>query len=320
MERHEPIVISGCGWITPYAAGSIDDVLTAARPEPMCADGFWAIGEELLDAPGAVEIEGTPELKQDRGAKLAAQVLHLARSDAGTPSDWDGTGIGLVLGCGLAGQMGMLQFANEVRAQSPRFVSPIHFPQTVGNYIAGALSRAFDLRGPNVTLAGGMGSGLDAVAEAARILRAGEADVMVAGGVEVLSPDLARTFEDGSLPLAEGACFFMVERESRAKRRNQPVLATICPEVPPDQETRKPEIISSARHDLKNAVTIASWIGCCYGTLGAAAIAAAIGAARGIGVPEDGGVDPIVMSDAAQSHLVRVVAEAHNVSLCLNVP
>ena len=56
----------------------------------------------------------------------------------------------------------MIRFAEEVRAQSPRFVSPIHFPETVGNYLAAALARGFGFRGPNLTLAGDS-AGMEAV-------------------------------------------------------------------------------------------------------------------------------------------------------------
>jgi 3-oxoacyl-(acyl-carrier-protein) synthase len=330
-DLQDPIVISGCGWITPYAAGSIEGVLAAKRPEAVCAEGYWPISDDQVPVDAVPEFERTPELKQDRGARVAAMALHLARSDAGfapedagrdactTPGGWDGTRTGLILGCGLAGQMGMIQFANEVRAQSPRFVSPIHFPQTVGNYIAGALSRAFDLRGPNLTLAGGIGSGLDAVAEAARIIRAGDADLIFAGGVEVLSPELARTFEGDDLPLSEGACLLVIERRSRAESRGRRILAALCPEKPARDDPLETDIISAARHDLKNAITIATWIGRCHGALGAAAIAAAIGAGRGLAVPKDGHADPVIIAKSEAPHHARIVAEAHNVSLFLNI-
>lgn len=330
-EQHEPIVISGCGWITPCAAGNVEVVLAAGRSGAVSAEGYQAIPDEILPEDAAVEFERTPELKQDRGARVAGMALHLARVDAGitvgdagkdaraTIGGWDGTRTGLILGCGLAGQMGMLQFADEVRAQSPRFVSPIHFPQTVGNYIAGALSRAFDLRGPNLTLAGGIGSGLDAVGEAARIIRAGDADLIFAGGVEVLSPELARTFEGDDLPLSEGACLFAIEPRSCAEARGGRILATLCPEHRAKDDPLRTDIISAARHDLKNAITIATWIGRCHGALGAAAIAAAIGAARGLAVPKDGRGEPVVIAEDGVPHHARVVAEAHNVSLFLNV-
>ncbi len=312
----ETLVITGCGWVTPYAAGNIAHVLTAERPEPDCPGGYWAIADTLME-----NLDATGELKQDRGARVAALALHLARSDAGlAETAWDGARTGLILGCGLAGQMGMIQFADEVRAQSPRFVSPIHFPQTVGNYIAGALSRACDLRGPNLTLAGRIGSGLDAVAEGARILRAGDADLMIVGGAEVLSPAMARTFDPDPLPLSEGACMFVIESAANAAARNRRILAEICDEHPPAHEARQPDLISAARHDLKHAVTIGAWIGLSFGTLGAAAIAAAIGTAQGLPVPMEGRPEPTSPPLPDRACHARIVAEAHNASLFIDVP
>lgn len=146
------IVVTGCGWVTPFSAGSVADVLTAAetsrglqpaRSSPRAEtsgshgdDLYWAVPDDMLgDYPGL-----SKEIKLDKGAWITAAAWEHARQQAGLQAESLNTErLGLVLGCGLAGQSGMIDFANEVRQQSPRFVSPIHFPQTVGNYIAGAL-------------------------------------------------------------------------------------------------------------------------------------------------------------------------------------
>lgn len=118
----------------------------------------------------------------------------------------------MVLGCALAGQLGMIGFAQEVRSQSARFVSPLHFPQTVGNYAAGALARSFHIRGPNLTVARGVASGLEAVVAGCRIIRDGLADVVLAGGADTFVDALIPALREESQDLAEGACWFVLER------------------------------------------------------------------------------------------------------------
>jgi 3-oxoacyl-(acyl-carrier-protein) synthase len=177
LARPDPIVITGCGWVTPFAAGEISEILSAdqACPAPGTLEqGYWPIPEDCL--AGYPQLSA--EIRQDKGAWIAAIAFEHSRRQAAPPDSLPAERVGMVLGCALAGQLGMIAFANEVRAQSARFVSPIHFPQTVGNYIAGALARAYNIRGPNITLACGLASGLDAIAQGCALLAAGSADLV----------------------------------------------------------------------------------------------------------------------------------------------
>ncbi|MFH0982491.1 MAG: beta-ketoacyl synthase N-terminal-like domain-containing protein [Planctomycetota bacterium] len=227
----DSIVLTGCGWVTPFAAGSIATVLTAA-PEaagrgPSAEDRYWAVPDSrLADRPHL-----SKELTGNKGAWMTAVAFEHARREAGLqPNSVAPERIGLALGCALAGQLGMIEFANEVRQQTARFVSPIHFPQTVGNYVAGALARAYNLRGPNVTLSSGVASGLDALIEGCRLLRAGEADVVFAGGTDCMSDALALGLAEpgpDAPRLSEGACLFVLERAEHADRRGVAPLAAV---------------------------------------------------------------------------------------------
>ncbi len=213
---NQSIVLTGCGWVTPFAADSISDVLAAAR-QPAC----WTVPDERLDDFPDL----SNELKHDRGAWMTAVALeHACRSASVELKSLDSGRVGLVLGCGLAGQLGMIDFADEVRQQSPRFVSPIHFPQTVGNYIAGALARGYDIRGPNITLASGATSGLDAIVEACSLLACGSADLVFAGGTEQLSKALAEGLSELGAP-AIGEASTWPETPRSALRYRSPSVA-----------------------------------------------------------------------------------------------
>jgi len=305
----DSIVITGCGWVTPFVAGGIDAVLRAAaegNPTPIASEGYWAVSDGFLG--GCLPVSA--ECRNDPGAWLAAVAYELARRDSSlVPGSVPPERVGLVLGNALAGQSGMIDFANDVRQQSPRFVSPIRFPQTVGNFITGALSRAYDIRGPNSTIASGSASGLVAIVEGCALLSAGNVDVIFAGGTERLTPTLAMGLAESGVTFSDGACLFVLERREHAAQRGAAVLATIVPSV----DQLRPEPRASARADAapkasicsvagplcaltkyaptlkgvraNDAIFIEHWIGRCLGALGAAAVAAAIGAARGLPVP-----------------------------------
>lgn len=329
-----PIVLTGCGWVTPLAAGNIGQVFAAARRTlgaPSLEGGYWAVPDDLASRYAGL----SRELQGDKGAWLAGIAFGHACQEASLEVDaQDAQRVGLVLGSALAGQLGMIGFANEVRAQSARFVSPLHFPQTVGNYIAGALARGYKLRGPNLTLACGAASGLEAVAQACAMLAAGEADVVVAGGVSELSKDLAKGLAEPDATLSEGACLFVLERADSAAARGASPLAQIIGHSRSSGDAPLPAdadraIVSCASCYYAGAVFIEHWVGRCFGAAGAAALAAAIGAADGGDVPlldstgrssarlgpvrlgdrklADGSLLAIIRADADGAHITTVM-------------
>jgi 3-oxoacyl-[acyl-carrier-protein] synthase II len=216
VQSHTEIAVLGSGLVTPFTLGEAKDVLARTAPVQTSSDrGFWPVPDEFRD-----RIEGlTGEVKRDKAAWMTAGAMKAACQACGADlSTYAPERVGLVLGCAFAGQLGMIEFADEVRAQTARFVSPIHFPQTVGNYVAGAMARAFKIRGPNLTVAAGAISGLQAITTACDLLAEGTADLILAGGVETLSEALVQglggsTFGTDNAGLyAEGACLYVLKR------------------------------------------------------------------------------------------------------------
>jgi 3-oxoacyl-(acyl-carrier-protein) synthase len=195
-------VITGCGWVTPRAAGDISTVLQAYSNhggEALSKTRYDPVGPEIFspftNLPG--------EAAKEDAVRLAAVALEIAWKQAGLSGDsYASDRKGLVLGCALAGVSGMIDFANDVRTQSARFVSPIRFPQTVGNYICGALARGYDFRGPASTIACGTASSLECIREGCALLSSGLADVVIAGGTELLSPEIVEGLNQPDVRLA----------------------------------------------------------------------------------------------------------------------
>ncbi|NOS99711.1 MAG: hypothetical protein HOP29_03700 [Phycisphaerales bacterium] len=230
MPTDTEIAIQGCGIVTPFAAGPACDVLSRAGLPPQPPEsGYWPVPDSTLDRYPSLD----DELKRERAGWIAAAALLYACEDARLSLDqFKPDRICLVIGCTFSGQLGMLQFADEVRQQSARFVSPIHFPQTVGNYVAGALSRAFKIQGPNLTVADGPTSGLSAVRTACDLLAEDAADVAIAGGAETLSDTIVRGLTagphrgPGAPAPAEGACLYVLRRADRIDATHSRAIIT----------------------------------------------------------------------------------------------
>lgn len=300
----EAIVLTGCGWVTPFAHGSIAWVLTTARAlpdRPGPAETYWGVPDRFV-----AECPSLPaEVRKDQGAWMSGIALEGARRGASLEQHpLSADRVGLVLGCSLAGQLSMIDFASEVREQSARFVSPIHFPQTVGNYIAGALARGYGLRGPNITIATGVASGLDALVEACVLLASNQADVVLAGGTELLKAGLVQALAQPGERFSEGACWFALERAGDAASRGVQPLADIVrwDRIAPESKRRGvigDMMLSTCSQPTAGAIFIEHWTGKCLAAGGPAAVAAAIGAASGLEVPVADSSDPSSASPTA---------------------
>ena len=95
--------------------------------------------------------------------------------------------IGVAIGSGIGGIEGIeknhLAFLENDR--SPRKISPFFVPASIINMIAGNLSIMHGIKGPNLAVVTACTSGAHNIGLAARLIQAGDADIMVAGGAEM---------------------------------------------------------------------------------------------------------------------------------------
>ena len=97
---------------------------------------------------------------------------------------------GTVIGSGIGG-IGMIEDHSHILAdKGPRRISPFFVPGSIVNMIAGNLSVKYGLRGPNLAVATACTTGTHAIGLAARSIRYGEADMMLAGGAEMSTTPL----------------------------------------------------------------------------------------------------------------------------------
>ena len=92
--------------------------------------------------------------------------------------------IGVAIGAGIGGITGIEECYATYKSGGPRKISPFFVPGNIINMISGNLSIKYGLRGPNFAIVTACSTGTHNIGDAARLIKYGDADVMVAGGAE----------------------------------------------------------------------------------------------------------------------------------------
>ncbi|MFI1194660.1 beta-ketoacyl-[acyl-carrier-protein] synthase family protein [Micromonospora sp. NPDC020750] len=244
-------VITGMGLFTPVGRGvaeTFDALLTGRSGLTRPADDHPA--RESLEAAGLLPhidprtVASGPETRVlDRIVVLAMLAAADALADAGIEvgRDVDPGRIGVIVG----GVGGMSTLESQVLARAARgraAVSPYLLTGILPNMPAARIAIAHGIRGYSSSVGTACASGAQSVADAVRLIRAGEADVVVCGASEApLFPTFADTFgnaralargwadpTEASRPfdarrngfvLAEGAALLVLERAEHAAAR-----------------------------------------------------------------------------------------------------
>lgn len=190
------VVISGIGMVTPLGAGKDDFSLKLFRGDsgisPITAFDTFDFSSKL----GASVDDFTPRdfvsiknlRKMDRISAMAAASARMAMEDAGVAinaSNRDRTGI--VLGTAFGGTDVAARFAGILFTEGPGRASPFLVPNTVMNAPAGHTSIELGFRGINSTVNHHEASAETAIAYATAEIKQGRADVVFAGGAEIIS-------------------------------------------------------------------------------------------------------------------------------------
>ncbi len=93
--------------------------------------------------------------------------------------------IGVAIGAGIGGITGIENSYGAYLKGGPRKISPFFVPANIVNMVAGNLSIKYGLKGPNYSIVSACSTASHNIGEAARMIRHGYVDVMVAGGSEM---------------------------------------------------------------------------------------------------------------------------------------
>jgi len=161
------------------------------------------------------------------------------------------TRVGCMIGSGIGGLPGIESESIVRHEKGPSRVSPHCVHGRLINLISGQVSIKYGLRGPNHAVVTACSTGAHAIGDAARIIAADDADVMLAGGAEgaicplgiagfaqarALSTNFNDTPEKGSRPydkdrdgfvMGEGAGIVVLEEYEHAKARGAKIYAEV---------------------------------------------------------------------------------------------
>jgi 3-oxoacyl-[acyl-carrier-protein] synthase II len=190
--------------------------------------------------------------RMERFAQFAVAVSRMALEDAGlaiTPAN--SAAVGVVMNTGGGGMNRVALEERTLMEKGPDRVTPFFVPLMAPNMASSQPSIQLGIRGPIITSVAACAAGAMAMVEALRLIRYGDADVVVAGGTEAALLPLAfaslhnmhalsvrndeptrasRPFDrdrDGFV-FGEGAAALVVESEDHARARDARILCELA--------------------------------------------------------------------------------------------
>ncbi len=166
----------------------------------------------------------------DRCSEFALAAVHLALEDAQIDREaLEHTRFGLCLGTAYGCLDSLMNMTERVQKKGARFASPLIFTHAFANSPTSLAAIEFRIQGPTATFCVGDVSAAAALQYAFDVLRHGRADLILAGGVDVLSASLLAGIElaPGLVP-GEGACLLALERAEVAEARGATILAELA--------------------------------------------------------------------------------------------
>jgi 3-oxoacyl-[acyl-carrier-protein] synthase II len=115
------------------------------------------------------------------GFCAAKQAVEDAKLDM-TKEDLDR--VGVIIGSGIGGMLTIENQHKVLMERGPRKVSPFMIPALISNMCTGLVAIEYGARGPNFGVVSACATATHAIGESLRMIRGGEADVMICGGSE----------------------------------------------------------------------------------------------------------------------------------------
>ena len=261
MKSQDPkVFVTGCGVVSPVGNNTEDTwhSLIAGRSGagPITRFDTSAYTTRFACEVKDFSTEGVVDRKEakrmDRFVQFGVVAVHEAIRNAGLDlGQLDRERIGCLLGSGIGGMETFEAQHTALVEKGPGRVSPFFIPMMISNMAAGHASIVFGLKGPGYCTVSACTSGAHAIGDALRLLRAGDADCIIAGGCEATITPMAvagfnsmralstrnddpqrasRPFDkdrDGFV-IGEGAGVMVLETEDHMRRRGGTPLVELA--------------------------------------------------------------------------------------------
>mgnify|MGYP001067172572 CR=1 FL=1 len=194
------VVITGMGVLSPIGIGKQEfvDALregkSGANPitafdasnfaTKFCANVKNFVPENFIDKKKARRMARFTQM----GVAAAKMAIEDSKLDL---SKEDLSRIGVITGTGIGGLEITEEEHSVVVEKGPRRVSPFLIPMIITNMLPGEIAIEYGFTGPNYAVSSACASANHAIGNALRLLRYGDADVIITGGSEATITDLA---------------------------------------------------------------------------------------------------------------------------------
>ncbi|MFD1190352.1 beta-ketoacyl-ACP synthase II [Phenylobacterium conjunctum] len=202
------VVVTGIGLLTPLGQGrelswkailagkSGAGRITTFDPSDYACQVACEVPRVDGRGGGGADVEGSFDPDQTMAPKdqrrvddfilYAMAAADEAVKDSGwQPEDDEGRErTGVIIGSGIGGLATIEKNSVELHEKGPRRISPFFIPSALINLASGQVSIRYGFKGPNHSVVTACATGAHAIGDAARMIKYGDADVMVAGGAE----------------------------------------------------------------------------------------------------------------------------------------
>lgn len=187
------IVVTGMGAITPLGSDleTYWQALLAGKSGISRITGFdpedypCQVGGEIKDFDPTQWMDAKDARRNDRYTQFAVAAARIAYDHSGLGSaNIDKGRFGCIIGSGIGGLDTIEKQTFRLWEAGPRKVSPFMIPMLITNMASGVVAIELGAMGPNYGIVSACATASHAIGDCVRILRAGEADVMLAGGSE----------------------------------------------------------------------------------------------------------------------------------------
>ena len=193
MSANEAVVITGIGIVSCFGMGwkNFWEGAIGGKSGVAPISGFdttdYAVkfAAEVPDFDPCQYVTKKEARHLDRTVQFSLAAAQMAVDDAALEiNDSNRERAGVIIGSGIGGMHTFEEQASVILSQGPRKVSPFFIPMMIANMPSGQISIRFGMRGPNFGTVSACASGTHAIGLAADYIRAGKADIMLAGGAE----------------------------------------------------------------------------------------------------------------------------------------